>query len=363
MYGIALRMTPDQLQAVAAHLYAELLAGGYTQVCEFVYLHHAPDGSPYADPALLSQAMAASAAEVGIGLTLLPVLYERAGFTQPALRDDQRRFATTVDEVFALQREVKQRLVNTGVAVHSLRAARPESIAALAERAGSGPIHIHVAEQTAEVDACLSATGCRPVEWLTKHAALDARWQLVHATHVTPQEIDAVTASGAGVVFCPGTEANLGDGVPDLRRWLASGLALSVGSDSQVVRNWPEELRLLEYSQRLTLRERNVSAHPQHEPATAARLFERMRTGGAAAAGFGSWGLEVGARADLLVLNGGDPALRGLPRGHLLDGVVFASAAHPFHRVMVAGAWIAPAPPSVAARFEAAMHELWAGEA
>ena len=334
MYGVALRIGPDRLREVAAHLYCELLAGGYTQVCEFHYLQHAPDGSRYADPAATSHALADAAAEAGIGLTLLPVLYERAGFAQPALREDQRRFATTVADVLALQRAVAswaRPLVNAGVAVHSLRAARPESITALAA-ASVGPLHIHVAEQTAEVDDCLACTGLRPIEWLLRHAALDARWQLVHATHATAAEIDGVARAGAGVVLCPATEANLGDGLTDLPGWLASGTPLSLGSDSQVVRAWPEELRWLEYGQRLALRRRNVAATP---------------------------GTEPGARADLLVVDGQDDALRGLPSSHCLDGLVFAAPARPFGRVMVAGRWRTTQPAASAGRFEAAMHELW----
>jgi formimidoylglutamate deiminase len=360
MYGVALRITPEQLQAVATHLYTELLAGGYTQVCEFHYLHHAPDGRPYAEPAAMGLALAGAAQATGIGLTLLPVLYERAGFAQPALRADQRRFATGVADVLALQRALHGAgpLVTAGVAVHSLRAARAESIHALAAAFEGGPLHIHVAEQTGEVDDCLAATGCRPIEWLTRHARLDARWHLVHATHATPEEIDAVAACGASVVLCPGTEANLGDGLPDLPRWLAAGVPLSVGSDSQVTRTWPEELRWLEYGQRLVLRQRNVAADPAAQPATAARLFDRVLAGGAAAAGFSRWGLVPGARADLLVLDRGDAALDGLPPGHLLDGVVFAAPARPFGAVMVAGRWVGLQRPDAQAAHRQALAAL-----
>jgi formimidoylglutamate deiminase len=358
MYEVALRITPAQLRAIAAHLYVELLAGGYTQVCEFHYLQHDHDGARYVDPSAMSQALADAAEDAGIGLTLLPVLYERAGFAAPALRPDQRRFATSVDDVLALQRAVSRPLVNAGVAVHSLRAARPESIVALAERS-AGPLHIHVAEQTAEVDDCLAATGCRPIEWLTRHAPLDSRWHLVHATHSVPSEIDAVAARGAGVVLCPGTEGNLGDGLSDLPGWLAAGVPLALGSDSQVTRAWPEEVRWLEYGQRLALRRRNVSAAPGVEPSTAARLFERVSAGGASAAGFTRWGLQPGARADLLVLDPHDPALRGLPADHLLDGVVFNAPSRPFARVMVAGRWRSPHVQGIAARFGDAMQSLW----
>jgi len=346
MYGVALAITPERLHEVATRLYAELLRGGYTQVCEFHYLHHAPDGSRYADPLAMSRALVQAARDTGIGLTLLPVLYERAGFDAAGLRDDQRRFATTVDDVLALRDGVRALAapnVSAGVAVHSLRAVKASSIAALAERleADAAPIHIHVAEQTAEVDDCIAATGLRPIEWLARHVRLDARWQLVHATHATPAEIDSVAASGAGVVLCPSTEANLGDGLPDLPRWLGGATPLSIGSDSHVTRDWREELRLLEYGQRLALRRRNVAAAPEAgQPSTAARLFERMLAGGAAAAGLGAAGLRVGARADLLVIDADDPALAGCDDEHLLDALVFSSPTTPFAKAMVAGRWI-----------------------
>jgi formimidoylglutamate deiminase len=346
MYGVALRITPERLREVAAHLYGELLRGGYTQVCEFHYLHHAPDGSRYVDPLAMSLALVQAAQDTGIGLTLLPVLYERAGFEAACLRDDQRRFATTVDDVIMLRdgvRALHAPNVSAGAAIHSLRAAKASSILALVERlAGdASPIHIHIAEQTGEVDDCVAASGLRPIDWLARHVALDARWQLVHATHATAAEIDAVADTGSGVVLCPSTEANLGDGLPDLPRWLAAGTPLSMGSDSQVTRDWREELRLLEYGQRLTLRRRNVAATPEAgEPSTASRLFERVIAGGAAAAGLGKAGLQASARADLLVVDEADPALAGRPIESLLDTLVFSSPTRPFARVMVAGRWV-----------------------
>ncbi len=362
MYGVALRITPAQLRAVAAHLYAELLQGGYTQVCEFHYLQHDVDGRRYDDPATMCWVLADAAADAGIGLTLLPVLYERAGFTQPALRDDQRRFATTAADVLALQRRIhdaRRPLVDAGVAIHSLRAVHPESLAAVAAGAGDHPVHVHVAEQTAEVDDCQRITGCRPIEWLARHAGLDARWQLVHATHSTRDEIAAVATSGAGVVICPGTEANLGDGLADLPGWLQAGVPLSIGSDSQVTRAWPEELRWLEYGQRLALRQRNVAAAPGVEGASAARLFERALVGGAAAAGQRRWGLEPGARADLLVIDLDEPALVGVPASHLLDTIVFAAPARPFARVMVAGSWVKSSLEETRPGYRGTMAQLW----
>lgn len=335
MYRVAAQITPEQLEAVATQLYVELLRGGYTQMCEFHYLGRAA-----------AAALVRAATTAGIGLTMLPVLYERAGFRQPALRDEQRRFATTPDEVIRLRdgvRAMKAPRVNAGVAIHSLRAASPESIAGLLARCDgdAGPIHLHIAEQTGEVDDCVAATGARPIEWLARQVALDARWQLVHATHALPQEIASVAKSGAGIVICPSTEANLGDGLPDLPRWLSAGVAWSIGSDSHVTRDWREELRLLEYGQRLLLRRRNVAAAPElGMPASAERLFEGCLAGGAAAAGLHRWGLRPGARADLLVVDTDDESLLGVPDGQLLDALVFSSPARPWRDVLVAGRWV-----------------------
>ena len=343
MYGVALTITPDALRELATGLYRELLAGGYTQVCEFHYLHHAEDGSRYADALAMSRALADAAVAAGIGLTLLPVLYERAGFTQPALRPDQRRFATSAADVLAMRDAIRGwRLprVDAGVAIHSLRAASPQSMRTLVDAlAGdAGPIHIHVAEQTGEVEDCLAATGARPIEWLAREFALDARWQLVHATHATADEIAAVAAAGAGVVICPSTEANLGDGVPDLPRWLEQGVPLAIGSDSQVSRSAAEELRWLEYAQRLALRRRNVGADPaRFEGSTGARLFDACLAGGAAAAGFTRWGLVAGARADLLVLDTQAAGLAGADLADTLDAWIFATDAPAVAQTWVAG--------------------------
>jgi len=364
MYQVALRVTPESLRDIATQLYIELLRGGYTEVCEFHYLQHDLDGTPYAERGAMAWQLAEAARDAGIGLTLLPVLYERAGFTQPRLRDDQRRFATDADAVLALQASAHARGLRCGVAVHSLRAASPALIERLAAGAAAGPIHIHVAEQVSEVDDCVAATGLRPIEWLARHAALDARWQLVHATHATPAEIDAVARSGAGVVLCPSTEANLGDGLFDLPRWLAAGVPIALGSDSHVCRDALEELRLAEYGQRLARRERNVAAAPGHEPSSAARLYQRALDGGAAAAGFARWGFVEGARADLLVADPGNDALLGVPEASTLDALVFGSAMRAWRDVMVAGRWVlrdhAHAQSAMAAdRFARSMAALW----
>jgi formimidoylglutamate deiminase len=346
MYAIALRIGPEQLRAAAAQLYVELLRGGYTHVCEFHYLRRDRDGSEHADPLAMSWALADAAADAGIGLTILPVLYERAGFAADALREDQRRFrsspAETVDAAQRI-RAAARPLVDSGLAIHSLRAASAESIAALATLADefAGPIHIHVAEQTGEVDECIGATGARPIEWLVRESRLDARWQLVHATHSTAQEIAAVAASGAGIVLCPSTEANLGDGLCDLPGWLDAGVPMTIGSDSQATRDWCEELRLLEYGQRLALRQRNVAAAPELGVASSAeRLVSRMLAGCAVAAGQPAWGLVAGARADALVVDPRADALLGVAPKQSLDALVFSSPGAPWRNVMVAGRWV-----------------------
>ena len=345
MYAVALRIGPEQLRAVAAQLYVELLRGGYTHVCEFHYLRRDRDGSDFADPLAMSWALADAAADAGIGLTILPVLYERAGFDASGLRDDQRRFRASPGETFDAARRIRgagRPLVDAGLAIHSLRGASAASIAALRTLAegSDAPIHIHVAEQTAEVDECVRTTGRRPIEWLAGHGLLDARWQLVHATHAVAQEVDAVAASGAGIVLCPSTEANLGDGLCDLPRWLGAGVPIAIGSDSQATREWCEELRLLEYGQRLTRRQRNVAAAPEIGVASSAeRLVSRLLAGSAAAAGQRAWGLVAGARADALVVDPRADALLGVAPARSLDALVFSSPTPPWRDVMVAGRW------------------------
>jgi formimidoylglutamate deiminase len=286
--------------------------------------------------------LADAAQQAGIGLTLLPVLYERAGFARPQLQNDQRRFAGTPDMVMALARAVRasgRPQLDAGVAIHSLRAASLPAIQSLVQQVGQEamPIHIHIAEQTGEVDDCVATTGARPIQYLCDTLAPDARWQLVHATHTTAREIEAVARSGAGIVICPATEANLGDGLTDLSGWLHAGVPMAIGSDSHVVRNWPEELRWLEYGQRLLHRKRNVAAAPGRQDATAARLFDAALRAGAPAAGQPHWGLVAGARADALVLDTRASAMLGIAPGHRLDALVFGGTEPALREVLVAG--------------------------
>jgi formimidoylglutamate deiminase len=391
MYSAANRITPQQLEAIATQLYVELLAGGYTQVCEFHYLHNDVSGKAYADPMEMSLALARAAQRAGIGLTLLPTLYMRSGFTAQGLREDQRRFASTVEGVLRIAEvfnrlEIDQR-VNAGVAVHSLRAVGETALneVAAAMKLSGGAVHIHIAEQMQEVQDCIAWSGQRPVEWLLSHAPVDARWNLVHATHTTAAELYGVVQSGASIVICPTTEANLGDGVFDLPGHAGQGGRWSIGSDSHVSRHAMEELRLLEYSQRLTLRQRNVAglagssastATPDlmrdtsgrqealsaaSPTATAAALFNGALAGGQAATQRPLGGITPGCRADFLVVDSASPSLLGVPSDYLLDVMVFSSPPARFSEVYVAGRRVSAfeSAPEIAEDFSRAISALW----
>lgn len=366
MYRVARRVTPEQLENVAALLYTELLAGGYTQVCEFHYLHNAPAGQAHADPLEMSLALVRAAQRVGIGLTLLPTLYMRSGFGAAGLREDQGRFASTPDSVMRLVQSLQSHTarlaqVNIGVAVHSLRAADAGAIKEVSTWAATGglPIHIHVSEQTQEVQDCLAHTGQRPIEWLLSHLPVDAHWNLVHATHTIPAELAAVSASGAAIVICPSTEANLGDGVFDYPTYASVDGQWSIGSDSHVTRRWTEELRLLEYGQRLTQQRRNVAAQQAALESSAAVLFEAALAAGPSATSQPLGAIAAGHRADFLVLDNTAPALLGVPSDHLLDALVFSSPDAGFSQVFVAGKPVVKAE-HVEASFVRTMKQLWA---
>jgi formimidoylglutamate deiminase len=347
MYSAALRITPEQLGAIAAQLYAELLQAGYTQVCEFHYLHNDLHGKPYANPLEMSCALVRAAQRVGIGITLLPTLYMRSGFAAKGLREDQRRFDSAPAAIFKLCDGIEQQFggatVNVGMALHSLRAVGSAALheATAYANARHMPIHIHVAEQTSEVADCLASTGRRPVEWLLDNAGLHSKWNLVHATHTTPAELQGIQASGAAVVLCPTTEANLGDGVFDLPHFSLLQGNWSIGSDSHVTRSWQEELRLLEYSQRLVLQQRNVMAgaasNALGQTSTAATLFDAALKGGSCACGLSLGGLAIGQRADFSVIDMTSAALLGVPASHLLDAFVFSSPDARLCDVFVAG--------------------------
>ena len=340
MYRIAARFDPDSLQAVAAQLYVEMLEAGYTTVCEFHYLHHAPDGRPYADPAAMSKALVAAARETGIRLTLLPVLYMAGGFDRRPLSERQRRFGHDLDAFLRLVeslRALEDEALRVGVAFHSLRAVPPEAMdAALAALPPDIPLHIHIAEQIGEVQDCLAVRNARPVEWLLDHAPVDARWTLVHATHLTGPETAAVAASGATVAICPTTEANLGDGLFPLREYLDAGGAWGIGSDSHVSVSPVEELRWLEYGQRLQTRHRNIAVRADNG-SVGETLLHGTLASGAAATGQAVGLLAPGQAADWIVLDAQAPVFAGARPADVADRWLFAGNRPLVREVCVAG--------------------------
>jgi formimidoylglutamate deiminase len=343
MYRFLERVGPDEQEAVAAQLYLELLKGGYTCVGEFHYLHHDPSGKPYANPAEMAERICAAAEATGIGLTLLPVFYAHSDFGGAPPLPAQRRFIHDTGAflrlVSALAQQERHRL---GIAPHSLRAVTPgelsEILAFARAQLEGAPIHIHAAEQQKEVDACIAWSGTRPVAWLLEHAAVDARWCLVHATHVTAEETRALAATGAVVGLCPSTEADLGDGVFPTGAFLAAGGQLGIGGDSHVGVDAFQELRLVEAIQRLTLQKRNVFA--REGESSGRTLYQAALAGGARALAHPAGAIAVGLRADLVVLNGDDPALVEQPAQNVLDAAIFGPGRQIVRDVMVAGRWV-----------------------
>lgn len=343
MYAFASRIEPDELRAIAAQLYVEMLKAGYTQVCEFHYLHHRPDGKPFADPAAMSQALIEAAREAGIGLTLLPVLYMTGGFDGRPLSERQRRFGFGVEGFLRLiekLRKMENSTLRVGIALHSLRAVPPDAMRAVLEsQLSDGPLHIHIAEQTAEVEECVAARGARPVEWLFDNADVDARWCLVHATHIAPEETQRLAESGAVAGLCPTTEANLGDGLFPLAAFREAGGALGIGSDSNISVSPVEELRWLEYGQRLTMRRRAIAVS-ESSASVGENLWGDALYGGAQASGAEIGAIEAGSRADLIVLDDAAPLMAGRDAGNALDTFVFVGNANLVRHVMVAGEWV-----------------------
>jgi formimidoylglutamate deiminase len=326
MYRFALSMTPEQVEAVAAKLYVEMLEAGFTRVGEFHYLHHDKSGAHYADIGEMAGRIAAAAQETGIGLTLLPVFYAHSGFGGQAPADGQRRFINDI-ESFARLLDACRRATSVlpgsvvGVAPHSLRAVTPIELKTVTALAADGPIHIHIAEQVKEVEDCIAWSGARPVEWLLDNALVDERWCLIHATHMTNDEARRFGRSGAVAGLCPVTEANLGDGIFSALPFLEAGGLWGVGSDSNVLIGLVDELRQFEYSERLAQRARNLVAVPNGS--TARGLFDGAIAGGGRALGAPT-GLSVGNSADFVSLR---PRDVDLPGDRLLDRWIFAHGA------------------------------------
>ena len=364
MYRFALSMTPDHVEAVASQLYMEMLEAGFSRVGEFHYLHHAIDGRAYADISEMAQRIAAAASQTGIGLTLLPVFYAHSTFGGAAPNEGQRRFINSTDSFARLLdgcRVAVKGLADgkVGVAPHSLRAVTPDELSAVVAMAKDGPIHIHVAEQVKEVEDCIAWSGARPVEWLLDNAALDERWCLIHATHMTDDETRRMAQSKAVAGLCPITEANLGDGTFNAVVFGEAGGKFGIGSDSNVLIGIPDELRQLEYSQRLAHRSRNVLAAAGQS--TGRALFDGAIEGG----GIGlasKTGLAIGNPADFVSLAA--PEIGGQTDDVILDSWLFANGSKP-DCVWVAGCKQVEGGrhgkrDAISARFRAVMSDLLA---
>ncbi len=347
MYGFVSRLAPEDAEAIAAQLYCEMLKAGYTAVAEFHYLHHAPDGRPYDDLAEMAERVTGAAGRTGIALTLLPVLYNAGGFGGTPVGGAQRRFANDAERLLRIVETMRRRHgaepdFRVGLAPHSLRAAGPESladaIAGLESIDADAPIHIHIAEQTREMEECLEWSGKRPVEWLLDNHEPGPRWCLVHATHMTVEETRALAAGGAVAGLCPTTEANLGDGLFPLGPYLEAGGRLGIGSDSHVSVSPVEELRWLEYGQRLAARSRNVAALPRGS--TGARLHATALDGGARATARDAGAIEAGRMADIVTLDAAHPLLAGKTGDEIVDSYIFAGNANLVRDVMVGGRWV-----------------------
>jgi formiminoglutamate deiminase len=341
MYRFLRVLSPDDVEAIAAYAYMEMLEAGFTAVGEFHYLHHDPEGRPYNDIAELMTRIAAAANGTGIGLTLLPSFYAQGGFGGAPPTPGQRRFITDPETFLRLvgrAQEIAVTLPDTrvGIAPHSLRAVTPDALRVVLDAAKSGPIHIHAAEQTQEVNDCIAALRARPVEWLIANAGVDARWCLVHATHMTDEETEALAGSRAVAGLCPLTEANLGDGIFNAEQYVTARGRLGIGSDSNIELDAAAELRQLEYNQRLRQRARNVLALREGEP-VGRRLYTDALAGGTQALGRTIGSIKPGQRADIVVLDGEHPDLAGSTRDLWLDKYIFVAGRRLVQTVFVGG--------------------------
>jgi formiminoglutamate deiminase len=331
MYRFLDRLTPEDVEAIAALAYIEMLETGFTRVGEFHYLHHDLSGVPYANIAELAERIVAAAQQTGIALTLLPVFYAHGNFGgrppvpgQKRFLNDTARFAKLVEasrSTIALLPDA-----NLGIAPHSLRAVTPDELKEILPLANGGPFQIHAAEQIKEVDDCLEWSKQRPVEWLLNNAGVNDNWCLVHATHMTPDETKRLASSGAVAGLCPITESNLGDGIFPTPDYLAARGRFGLGTDSNVLVDPAQELRMMEYAQRLSLRARNVLA-PQAGRSTGRALFDGALAGGFRALGVPAHGIKKGAAADLVSLDAGDPGFAGRTGDMILDSWIFAGGA------------------------------------
>jgi formiminoglutamate deiminase len=341
MYRFIDALTPDDVEAIAAFAYVEMLEGGFTSVAEFHYLHHDENGRAYSDLAEMAARIAAASRETGIGLTLLPSFYNFSGFCGAASIHGQRRFINDPARFLALLEKSRAAIAPLddaaiGIAPHSLRAITPETLSEVLKSVPNGPVHIHVAEQTKEVDDCVAWSGQRPVAWLLDHMPVDRRWVLIHATHMTDDETAGVAKAGAVIGLCPLTEASLGDGIFEGPRFIDGGGVFGVGSDSNIEITAPGELKQLEYSQRLAYRIRNAVARHAGE-STGRALYEHALAGGAQASGRTIGALAVGKRADIVTLDTSHPDLCAVTGDRWLDAMTFVAGKSAIDSIFVGG--------------------------
>ncbi|MES2160452.1 MAG: formimidoylglutamate deiminase [Pseudomonadota bacterium] len=366
MYRFARNITPEHIEAIAAQLFSECLRHGYTSMCEFHYVQRAPDGAMYPRPAETAERVIAAARLAGIGITMLPVLYSYSGFGESALKPEQQRFKTDPQDVLrvieALE-PLRDGQTEVGVAPHSLRAASVAQInEVLVTLPDDRPVHIHIAEQKQEVQQSLDWSGRRPVQWLLDQVKVDQRWCLIHATHLMRDEVDNIAQSGAVAGLCPTTEANLGDGLFPLEEFLAAGGRFGIGSDSHISQSAVEELRWLEYGQRLQHQRRNIAVSAQQRN-VGDFLWQGALQGGAQASGRPVGALAPGRRADMIVLDDQHPNLYGLALDEVLGSFVFCGNDNLVKDVMVGGQWVVRnqqhvAQQAIAARFKQTLAEL-----
>jgi len=341
MYGLVAKLNPEQVGHIATYLYVEMLKAGYTQVAEFHYLHHQQSGHAYDNPAEMALRVRQAAIDSGIGQTLLPVLYSHSGFGGQEPNLGQARFVHDLDAYLGLQQQLISNNAdplrhNQGLCFHSLRAVtQSQMTSALSSLPQDWPVHIHIAEQMKEVNDCIAWSGQRPVEWLANEVGFDARWCLIHATHVNEKEVQTIAKSQAVVGLCPSTEANLGDGIFPITDLMAQGGRMGIGSDSHVCVSVAEELRLLEYGQRLRDQQRN-RVYSAEQPSVGDFIYQASAAGGNAACNINT-GLQVGARADFITLDISHPLLATAKPEQLINRWTFGISHNPVQDVFVAG--------------------------
>ncbi|MFK7769322.1 MAG: formimidoylglutamate deiminase [Mariniblastus sp.] len=347
MYGFVNQISPVDVYTIARQVYLEMLEFGYSWVGEFHYLHKSENGAAYSNPAEMSDAVLRAADDVGIGICLIPVLYQRSGFDSNSVNEGQKRFSLSDDEFFELLDGCKKKITGNrnaclGMAAHSLRAVSGNALARALEFRDEFltecPFHIHVAEQTKEIEDCLATTGMRSVQYLMENAEVDQNWCLIHATHISDTEIHSIVDSGATVGLCPTTEANLGDGIFPADRCLNAGGAISIGSDSHCSVDARDEMRTLEYGQRLRDRQRAILGSDVQS--VGRRIFENCAEGGGKAIGVSTGKIAIGSRADLLVIDDQHPVIAGAQEDRLLDRFIFSNQGNPIAGRMVGGSWI-----------------------